>query len=64
MSAKKKGFVPKTFRDAGTEQEFEGGIVHHDIEAGAFANYKAAGKMREPTAEELAVSIGKGKPAA
>ena len=59
MSDKVKGFVPKTFSDSGTKQSFEGGRVHHDVGAGAFANYKAAGKMREPTDEELAADVGK-----
>ncbi len=38
----KKGYVPKTFRDAGTEQTFEGG-QEHSFEPGAYANYEAAG---------------------
>lgn len=42
MTTKKKGFVPTTFRDAGTEQVFEGG-QEHEFEPGAFENYKAAG---------------------
>jgi hypothetical protein len=43
---KKSGFVPKTFRDAGTEQVFEGG-KEHEFEAGAYENYLAAGLIGE-----------------
>lgn len=42
MSAKKSGFVPKSFRDAGTGEYFEGG-KEHLFEPGAYANFVAAG---------------------
>jgi hypothetical protein len=45
--SKKTGYVPKTFRDAGTEEVFEGG-KDHSFEAGAFANYEAAGLIGKP----------------
>lgn len=53
MSDKVKGWVPKTFRDSGTEERFEGG-KEHDFEPGAFANYVAAGKVlkEKPKAEK------------
>jgi hypothetical protein len=46
---KKSGFVPKTFRDAGTGQEFEGGKSHL-FETGAHDNYKTAGLITDPPA--------------
>lgn len=45
-------FVERDFRDAGTEQAFEGGKVQ-PITEGAFINYKAAGLVRVPTEDEL-----------
>ena len=42
---KKRGFALMTFRDAGTEETFEGG-KDHDFDPGAFGNYKAAGLVR------------------
>ncbi|KAE8235576.1 hypothetical protein A4X03_0g9729 [Tilletia caries] len=53
MSDKKKGWVPKTFKDAGTTETFEGGR-EHEFDAGAFANYLAAGKVlkEKPKAEK------------
>jgi hypothetical protein len=60
----KKAFIVTGFRDAGTEQEFAAGAIEQ-IEDGAFENYKAAGLVRAPTAEETAkatdtkVSTGK-----
>lgn len=64
MSNIVQGFAPKTFRDAGTEQEFEGGKIH-PVERGAYRNYAACGKMRAPTEAELAASgaADQGKPA-
>lgn len=43
MSDKVKGWVPRTFRDSGTGETFEGG-KEHDFEPGALANYIAAKK--------------------
>jgi hypothetical protein len=54
----KKGYAFRTFRDAGTEETFEGG-KDHDFEPGAFANYKAAGLVRAARPHRRA-----GKPAA
>jgi hypothetical protein len=47
----KKGFALKTFNDAGTEKEYAGGKVH-DFTAGEYANFEAAGLVREPTSAE------------
>lgn len=58
MSAKKKGFVPSTFNDAGTGETFEGG-KEHEFEAGAYANYHAAGLIGEKPAEEAAKAPAK-----
>jgi hypothetical protein len=46
MSDKIKGYVPKTFKDSGTGERFEGG-KEHSFEPGAHANYLAAGKIGE-----------------
>lgn len=59
--SKKTGFVPKTFRDAGTEEVFEGG-KEHQFEAGAYANYEAAGLIAEKPTK--AASPDKSGPAA
>ena len=42
--SKKRGFVPTSFRDRGTGEFFEGG-KEHEFDAGAHANYTAAGKI-------------------
>jgi hypothetical protein len=52
MAAKVKGFVPKTFNDAGTGQTFEGG-KEHEFEAGVHANYLAAGLIGEAPAQPV-----------
>ena len=54
MSTVKKiaAFIIKDFKDEGTGENFTASTVP-DIEAGAFANYKAAGLVRVPTAEEV-----------
>jgi hypothetical protein len=44
MSDKIKGYVPKTFKDSGTQETFEGG-KEHEFEPGAYANYVAARKV-------------------
>lgn len=46
MSATKKGYALKTFKDAGTGEEFEGG-KEHDFAPGAHLNYEAAGLIGE-----------------
>ncbi|WP_313534397.1 hypothetical protein [Sphingomonas sp.] len=47
-----KGYVPKTFNDAGTEKEYVGG-KEHDFTEGEHANFKAAGLIGEkPEASE------------
>ncbi|GLT00128.1 hypothetical protein GCM10007897_15120 [Sphingobium jiangsuense] len=48
----KKAFVISSFRDAGTERRFEAGTTP-DLTEGEFINYKAAGLVRAPTADEL-----------
>jgi len=52
MTAKKKGYAQRNFRDAGTEQSFKAGDPV-DIDAGSFANYEAAGLVgaKKPTAK-------------
>jgi len=45
--SKKKGHALKTFTDAGTGETFEGG-KEHEFEAGALANYEAAGLIGKP----------------
>jgi hypothetical protein len=66
MSGKIKGYVPKTFKDSGTEERFEGG-KEHEFEPGAYANYLAAGKIGdkpESGKTENAPADPKGKAAA
>lgn len=66
MTDKIRGYVPKTFKDSGTGQRFEGG-KEHEFEAGAHANYRAAGKIKDkPKAgkTEDAPAEAKGKTAA
>lgn len=53
----KKAFVISSFRDAGTGKNYEAGSIADPTE-GEFLNFKTAGLVREPTAEEL-----KAKPA-
>lgn len=53
----KKAFVLRDFGDAGTEKNFPASIpgktdTMPDIEEGAFANYAAAGLVREATADD------------
>ena len=43
------GYVPNSFRDAGTGEFFEGG-KDHQFEPGAHANYVAGGKIGEKPA--------------
>jgi hypothetical protein len=52
MTKKKDAYINRDFSDAGTESNFTGGTIV-PIEEGAFANYAAAGLVREPTAEDL-----------
>ena len=63
MSDKVKGYAPKTFRDSGTGETFEGG-KEHSFEPGAHANYLAAGKIGEKPKAETAPAPAAGKPAA
>ncbi|WP_380925477.1 hypothetical protein [Sphingomonas leidyi] len=53
MTTKIDGYVPTTFKDAGTGETFEGGKTHK-FEPGAHANYTAAGKIGEAPATEKA----------
>ncbi len=53
-----KAFVISNFSDAGTGERFEAGATP-SIEAGVFANYKAAGLVRKARAND-----GRAKPAA
>lgn len=54
-TTKKAGYVPKTFKDAGTGEEFEGG-KEHDFEAGAYVNYKAAGLIGDRPSSKAAAT--------
>lgn len=56
--SKKKGYVPATFRDAGTDETFEGG-KEHLFEAGAYANYLAGGLIADAPAGKAAQDAGK-----
>ena len=49
MAAKKTAKAVRTFNDAGTGETFEGG-KSHEFEAGALANYVAAGLVEDPDA--------------
>lgn len=42
MAETKKGYVPTTFKDAGTEKTYVGG-KEHDFTSGEYDNFKAAG---------------------
>ncbi len=56
--SKKSGFVPATFRDAGTEQTFEGG-QDHSFDAGAHSNYLAAGLIEPSKPKPAAKAVAK-----
>jgi hypothetical protein len=62
MSDKIKAYVPKTFRDAGTGETFEGG-KEHSFHPGAHHNYRTAGLIGDPPtkAEAPAPDAPKGK---
>jgi hypothetical protein len=60
IMSKKSGYVPTTFRDAGTKEIFEGG-TEHSFEAGAHANYEAAGLIGKPETPSKA-KAGDSKP--
>lgn len=47
MSDKKQGFVPKSFRDAGEEKEYEKGKTY-EFTDGEYRNFKAAGLIEDP----------------
>lgn len=50
-NSKKNGYVPNTFHDAGTGEEFQGG-KEHPFEPGAYENYRAGGLITDgPTAK-------------
>jgi len=51
--SKKTGHAKQTFRDAGTGETFEGG-KDHPFDAGAYANYEAAGLVSAPTVKRAA----------
>lgn len=51
MAEKKQAFIIKSFKDAGTQEYFEGGSVV-PLGAATFANYEFGGLVREATAEE------------
>lgn len=51
MAKTKEAFIISNFSDGGTNVSFEAGKIE-PIEEGSFINYKAAGLVREPTAED------------
>ena len=54
-----KGFAPKTFKDAGTGEIFEGG-KEHPFTPGAHLNYRKAGLITDgPKAEAAAADKAK-----
>lgn len=55
MSDTKRGYVPSTFKDAGTEKTYAGG-KEHDFTNGEYDNFKAAGLIgpKPDTAEAKA----------
>lgn len=58
-----KGFVPKTFKDAGTGEIFEGG-KEHPFTPGAHLNYRKAGLITDgPAAKAEATAPEKAKAA-
>lgn len=66
MSDTIRGYVPKTFKDSGTGQRFAGG-KEHEFSAGAYANYRAAGKITDkpqPAKADPSTADPKGKAAA
>lgn len=52
----RKGRALRTFSDAGTGETFEGG-KDHTFEAGAYANYRAAGLVK-PARRETSSGTG------
>lgn len=63
MTAKKKGYALRTFSDAGTGETFEGG-KEHLFDAGAHANYLAAGLIGEPPVEPAPAKVASATDAA
>ncbi|WP_419827660.1 hypothetical protein [Sphingomonas sp.] len=51
----RKAFVISGFNDAGTGREFKKGATV-DVTEGEFANYAAAGLVREPGADDKAAA--------
>lgn len=49
--ARKRAVIVRSFNDAGTGESFEAGKTQL-IDAGAYANYEAAGLVRAPNADE------------
>jgi hypothetical protein len=62
MMSKKSGHVPATFNDIGTGETFEGG-KEHSFEAGAHANYLAAGLIEVPAAKPKPAAKRAARPA-
>lgn len=56
-------FIERDFKDAGTEQHFEGGKVQ-PLTEGQFINFKAAGLVRVPTEDEAKAAKEAEKPTA
>lgn len=61
--SKKSGLVSATFHDAGTDETFEGG-KEHSFEAGAYANYAAAGLIEPVKPKVPAKTASARKPSA
>jgi hypothetical protein len=62
LSTTKKGFALRTFKDAGTGKEFEGG-KSHDFEPGEYANFEASGLVCAPDKAPKAEPAVKPEPA-
>ncbi|APR51990.1 hypothetical protein CA223_06825 [Sphingomonas koreensis] len=52
MSKTRPAYIVRNFKDAGTEQRFSKGEVK-PIAVGQFDDWKLAGLVREPNADEL-----------
>jgi hypothetical protein len=52
MSKTTQAFVIRDFTDAGTSTNYAAGAIL-PIEAGAYANFEAAGLVRQPTGDDI-----------
>lgn len=56
-------YIERDFKDAGTEQQFQGGKIE-PISEGQFINYEAAGLVRKATADDKKANDTGNKPTA